>query len=292
MDYNNEFEDIETQILESADTFKLTLSSIRRLDKARSNKFILPLDYSNGDYDKFNSLIAKPFSFLRYNNAHFSVSLDINIDAMDWESEFGSDEIPYYKEILNIDNEYKKIEKRIIQKEVNTYERIKSLNKAYTLIDEHIKYIKTSFAEKTNKFKNQTYMSFLAERSVQNIMKLRESEKIAKRKIEVLKNSTFLKNPKKFFERAVKLYLGKTGQDIIDDMNTLGYQEFNDYKLALKYLFFLISFLDKNNKENKFNAPVLIITDRNIFDKGFEDIRLIKLIATHMFFHTIHIRRG
>ena len=123
------------KVLNKADTFKLTLSSIRRLDKARSNKFILPLDYSNGDYDKFKTLIDKPFSFLNYNGAHFSVSLDIDIDTISWEDEFDTDEMPYYKEISDIDSKYKKIEKRLIQKEVNTYERIKSLNKAYNFLN-------------------------------------------------------------------------------------------------------------------------------------------------------------
>ena len=87
----------------------------------------------------------------------------------------------------------------------------------------------------------------------------------------------------------LRLFLGETGLDIINDLETLGYTSRQDAKLGVTYLIFLLKILDNNN--DNFKSPVLLlpITITKYFTYNYEKIDMLRIMAGHMFIHIILI---
>jgi len=286
IDEEEEFLDVESKLNRSSKTLRLTRLAIKSLPKSISNKFILPLSIEKlEDKEKFDSLIDKPFSFLEYNGAKFSIDLETN-DVDGWDNK--NDTIMFHTLILNRIHAYEDIVKSLARKNNRRVDRILKLNKVYNKLGNHITYLKGNFSARSEKFGNNKYLKFIGERTITNIKKIRKSQDIAQRKINVLRNKRLDKKPKQFFERMLKLFLGETGNDIIIDLETLNYTSEADAKLGISYLIFLLDIIDSNDE---FTSPVLPILD-STFKDGFENIEMLKIIAGHMFIHTITIKKG
>ena len=130
----------------------------------------------------------------------------------------------------------------------------------------------------------------MASRTETNIKIIRDAEKIAKRKIEALRNKKLTTNPSLFFERAVKLYLGKTGKDIIKDLHVLGYTSPEDYKIAIDYLFFLLSLIEY--RKEKYISPIIPILAYDDFKFGYDKTEILKVLTGHMFIHTVTVSKN
>ena len=279
------FEEIESQLLSSSDTFKLTIKTIKKLDKDRTDKFVLPLERGkDGDIDKFEHLTKQPFSFLNYNGATFCVNLNTGIYS-DWDED--KDESIWISSVKRYYDLYSDNTKKINTKKTEIYERISKVSDSFKMLSEQIEYLKKQFEDRSKKFKNSTYVKFLGERTIKNIETVRTAESIAKRKLEVLKNKKLIKRPIAFFERAVTLYLGKTGEDIITDMYELGYTSKEIHIVAIDYLFFLLTILKLNEEGGHYTSPVLPILNGDSL--SYIESDLLRLMANHMFIHTINI---
>jgi hypothetical protein len=281
-----EFADIEKQLDEASKTLKLTISAIRRLHREKSDKFVLPL-YSD-DYKKFQDLTKQPFNFLSYNGAMFSVDLESKTSDL-WDDNTNKS---IFQDLWNQRiNHYDSVKAKIKNKKDIIKDRQKKIGKAYTKLGKQIDVLKANFEERASKFQNDNYLSFLAMRTSNNIKKIREAEAEAKRKIDILRNKKLTSNPEAFFKRAVTLFLGQTGRDILKDFETLGYGVSSDgAKLAISYLYFLMEIIEK--REEKFTAPILTVLSDNEFEFGFKNEKMLKIMAAHMFIHTVTLRKG
>ena len=279
-----EFERISKYINEGAATLRLNREAIKRMPKSKSNKFILPLDANKvEDLEKFMHLTKQPFSFLNYNGAQFSVNLNVSISVMMYDVESESKWLDF------VSTSIKGIEyaKHIIEtKKQKIIERQKRIGKAYHKLSDQIVYLKKQLEKKANRFPNATYTKFIASRTASNIKTVREAEEYSKRQLEVLKNKRLISNPSAFFTRAVTLFLGETGEDIIHDLEQLGYTNRDDYTLAIRYLYFM---LRKVNRDDDYVSPIIAIMDSDDFNNGFEKSPILKVIAGHMFVHTVSI---
>jgi len=282
------FEEIESRLLSSSDTFKLTIKTIKRLDKERTDKFVLPLERGkDGDVDKFEHLTKQPFSFLNYNGATFCVNLNTGIHS-DWDED--KDESVWISSVKRYYDLYSENTKKINTKKTEIYERISKVSDSFKVLSEQIDYLKKQFEDRSKKFKNSTYVKFLGERTIKNIETIRTAESIAKRKLEVLKNKNLIKRPIAFFERAATLYLGKTGEDIMTDMYKLGYTSKDIHILAIEYLFFLLKVVKLNEEGGHYTSPILpILNGEDTNSLSYIEPDLLRLMANHMFIHTINI---
>ena len=275
----DEFEKIDNALNHASKTLKLDLSAIRRLPKEKSNKFVLPLYESNpGDIERFNKLVEQPFSFLSYNNAMFSVNLynAIHTDNYSWQNLWDVHHDTYTNTINKIHDKEKEINDRCIK-----------INNIYNKLGDQIILMKESFVHRANKYKNPKMLRFIASRTETNINTIRVAEKLAKRKIEILSNKKLTSDPKSFFNRAVKLYLGKTGDDIINDFKVLNIVTNNDYCRSIEYLYFLMHMLE--SRSNKYIAPILPIIKDSVHPDGYKLSKILKVLAGHMFIHTISL---
>lgn len=282
-----EFADIDKYLTDASKTLKLNLRAIRTLHKAKSDKFVLPLYASDPkDVVKFTDLTEKPFNFLSYNGAMFSCDLisslrETWLDTADqsmWQSLWNE----------RIHN-YTKVKRDINVKRDNIATRQKKLGKVYNKLGKQIDAMKEQFIQRSEKYKNPKILRFMAGRTESNIKTIRAAERLAKRKIDILQSKKLTSRPIMFFERAVTLYLGKTGEDIIQDLFTLGYTSMEDHKLAIEYLFFLLRLIEE--RTDKFTSPVLPILSDKEFEFGFEKPEILKVLAGHMFIHTVTLSK-
>lgn len=280
---SKEFDIIDQNLNEASKTLKLDLKAIRRLHKDKSNKFVLPL-YENDkdDLEKFNKLVEQPFNFLSYNGAMFSVNLfsvitkSTNNSKNRYQDLWNSNKIVYNNVVDKIKEKQKIITDRIIK-----------INKVSNKLSLQVNEMKDNFIVRSEKYKNPKILRFIASRTESNIKTIRIAQSVAHRKIEVLRGKRLLNNPKQFFNRALRLYLGKTGNDIIQDFETLKIETTYEYCRAIEYLFFLINIIE--NRKDKFRSPMLPIIKRNDLPIGFEHSKLLKVIAGHMFIHTVSL---
>lgn len=286
IDEQESFDKMDKYLSEAKHTLKLNLKTIRTLDKEKSNKFVLPL-YSPMDNDKFNKLINQPFNFLVYNDSIFSVNLFTTIeDSWDqekkqsrWQKLFEECFLNYKNTKLDLDRKKKLIVNR----------RIK-IGEVYHKLGKQIDDMKQQFIERSKKYNNPKILRFMASRTETNIKIIRDAEKIAKRKIEVLRNKKLISEPALFFERAVKLYLGKTGKDIINDLHILAYTTPEDYKIATEYLFFLLSLIEF--RKEKYISPIIPVLKSEDFKFGYEKSEILKVLTGHMFIHTVTVSKN
>lgn len=286
VDEEEDFDKIDKYLFEAKYTLKLNLKTIRILDKEKSNKFVLPL-YSPTDIEKFNKLINQPFNFLVYNDSIFSVNLFTTIeDSWDqekkqskWQKLFEECFLNYKNTKLDIDRKKKLILNRQIK-----------IGEVYDKLGKQIEDMKNQFIERSKKYNNPKILRFMASRTETNIKIIRDAEKIAKRKIEALRNKKLTTDPSLFFERAVKLYLGKTGKDIIKDLHVLGYTSPEDYKMAIDYLFFLLSLIEY--RKEKYISPIIPILAYDDFKFGYDKTEILKVLTGHMFIHTVTVSKN
>jgi len=280
-----EDEKIDKYISEGVSTLRLTRKNIKKLSKARSNKFILPL-YSDkkDDIDKFMHLTKQPFSFLTYNNSMFSVNLTTDIRTL---MDDKKNKLTWIKLIEQNMTDFNHVSQKIELKKTRIKERQRKIGKAYHKLSKHIEYLKEQFTHKVRRFPNSVYIKFIGNRTIRNIEIVREAEVHAMRQLEVLKNKQLIKNPTAFFKRAVTLFLGETGKDIIKDLHNLGYTSRDDHNLAIAYLYYLLKIVNSN--DDNYTSPVIAILNKAILDIGFEKPPILKVIAGHMFIHTIMI---
>ena len=282
-----EYEKLEKYIDEGVNTLRLNRQTIKKLPKSKSNKFVLPLEIGkDGDSDKFYHLIKQPFSFLTYNNALFSVNINTGIDGM-WD-DFNDSNV-WDSLSKERQQELKSVETRIASKKQKINDRRKRLNKANNKLDDQIDYLKEQFEKKADKFKHSSYVTFIAARTTNNINTIREAQSYSKRVEKALKNKRLTSNPIAFFDRALTLFLGETGEDIIQDLETLGYTSKSDAELGIKYLFFLLKLVGR--RDDELISPLITITDLETFGVGYEKPEMIKVMAGHLFIHTVTISK-
>lgn len=286
IDEQESFDKIDKYLSEAKHTLKLNLKTIRTLDKEKSNKFVLPL-YSPMDIDKFNKLINQPFNFLVYNDSIFSVNLFTTIeDSWDQEKKQSKWQKLFEECFLN----YKNVKLDIDRKKKLILNRQIKIGEVYDKLGKQIEDMKKQFIERSKKYNNPKILGFMASRTETNIKIIRDAEKIAKRKIEALRNKKLTTNPSLFFERAVKLYLGKTGKDIIKDLHVLGYTSPEDYKIAIDYLFFLLSLIEY--RKEKYISPIIPILAYDDFKFGYDKTEILKVLTGHMFIHTVTVSKN
>jgi len=284
VDEEVEFERISKYIDEGVSTLRLNRETIKNMPKIKSNKFILPLEASKvEDIEKFMHLTKQPFSFLNYNGAQFSVNLNTGVLTM-WDD--AKDESKWLGLVTNNVKGVDHVKKLIETKKQKIIERQKRIGKAYHKLSDQIDYLKEQFEKKANRFPNASYTKFIASRTADNIKTVREAEAYSKRQLEVLKNKRLISNPIAFFERAVTLFLGETGVDIIHDLEQLGYTNRDDHTLAIRYLYFMLRIV---NRDDDYVSPIVAIMDSEEFNIGFEKSPILKVIAGHMFVHTVSI---
>lgn len=283
----DEYNRIENFIIDGASTLRLNRRTIFKLSKERTNKFVLPLEAGKkDDIDKFIHLTKQPFSFLNYNDAMFSVNLNTGLNTM-WNED--KDESAWNGLAQQSHSALNSVATRIASKKDKIIERRKRLNKANNKLDEQIEYLKEQFEKKAEKFQHSAYVKFIATRTANNIQTIREAQSYSKRVEKALKNKRLIKNPIAFFERALCLYLGDTGRDIIRDLETLGFTSRGDAELGIKYLLFLLKLVEK--REDELIAPIITITDLETFGVGYEQADMVKVMAGHMFIHTVTIHQ-
>jgi len=281
-----EYDRIENLILDGASTLRLNRRTIFKLSKERTNKFVLPLEAGKkDDIDKFIHLTKQPFSFLNYNDAMFSVNLNTGLQTM-WDED--KDESAWNSLAQQSHTALNSVAKRILSKKDKINERRKRIKKANNALDDQIIYLKEQFENKADRFKHSAYVKFIATRTANNIKTIREAQSYSKRVEKALKNKRLIKNPIAFFDRALCLYLGDTGRDIIHDLETLGYTSRSDAELGIKYLLFLLKLVEK--REDELIAPIITITDLKTFGVGYENADMVKVMAGHMFIHTVTIQ--
>ena len=286
IDEEEDFDKIDKYLSEAKHTLKLNLKTIRTLDKEKSNKFVLPL-YSPMDIDKFNKLINQPFNFLVYNDSIFSVNLFTTVeDSWDQEKKQSKWQKLFEECFLN----YKNVKLDIDRKKKLILNRQIKIGEVYDKLGKQIEDMKKQFIERSKKYNNPKILGFMASRTETNIKIIRDAEKIAKRKIEALRNKKLTTNPSLFFERAVKLYLGKTGKDIIKDLHVLGYTSPEDYKIAIDYLFFLLSLIEY--RKEKYISPIIPILAYDDFKFGYNKTEILKVLTGHMFIHTVTVSKN
>lgn len=279
-----QFENMEEHFARSSKTFKLSRKAIKALPKKISNKFILPLSMDKeSDIEKFNNLKEQPFSFLEYNGAKFSIDLQANT-ANSWDET--SDQLLWADLISERIQAHEKVLKSMNDRRTKRIKKMQKLNKIYNQLDTHIDYLKNQFTKKTEKYGNDKYIRFIGTRTVSNIKKIRESQTLAKTKLFALKNKRLYNDPKTFFDRMLKLFLGQTGIDIRNDLDTLQYTTRKDSEIGIQFLLFLLSIVE-NHKE--FTTPILPILSTEEFNIGFENTDMLKVMAGHMFINTITI---
>jgi len=282
-----EYQRIDTMIRNGANTLRLNRKTIFNLPKSISNKFVLPLEArKKDDIDKFMHLTKQPFSFLNYNDSMFSVNLNTGLHTM-WNDE--KDESAWNSLAQESHRALNSVATRIASKKEKINERRKKLNKANNKLDEQVSYLKEQFELKADKFKHSSYVGFIATRTANNITTIREAQSYSKRVEKALKNKRLIKDPKAFFNRALKLYLGKTGEDIINDLETLKYTSRSDAEHGIKYLLFLLKLVEK--REDELISPIITITDVASMGVGFEISEMVKVMAGHMFVHTVTIHK-
>lgn len=286
IDEQESFDKIDKYLSEAKHTLKLNLKTIRTLDKEKSNKFVLPL-YSPRDIDTFNKLINQPFNFLVYNDSIFSVNLFTTTeDSWDQEKKQSKWQKLFEECFLN----YKNVKLDIDRKKKLIVNRRIKIGEVYDKLGKQIEDMKKQFIERSKKYNNPKILRFMASRTETNIKIIRDAEKIAKRKIEALRNKKLTTNPSLFFERAVKLYLGKTGKDIIKDLHVLGYTSPEDYKIAIDYLFFLLSLIEY--RKEKYISPIIPILAYDDFKFGYDKTEILKVLTGHMFIHTVTVSKN
>jgi len=282
-----EYQRIDVMIRNGANTLRLNRKTIFNLPKSISNKFVLPLEASKkDDIDKFMHLTKQPFSFLNYNDSMFSVNLNTGLHTM-WDED--KDESAWNSLAQESHRALNSVATRIVSKINKINERRIKLNKANNTLDEQVIYLKEQFEHKASKFKHSTYVKFIATRTANNITTIREAQNYSKRVEKALKNKRLIKDPNAFFNRALKLYLGKSGEDIIQDLETLKYTSRSDAEHGIKYLLFLLKLVEK--REDDLIAPIITITDIADLGVGFEISEMVKVMAGHMFVHTVTIHK-
>ena len=281
-----EFHDVEEHLVRSSKTLKLSRIAIKNLPKSISDKFVLPMDMGKeGDFDRFNELKQQPFSFLEYNGAKFSINLSANTDNA-WDKM--NDQLVWADIITERLREFGNISNDMERRKIHRVEKMKKLNKVDTKLEKHIVYLKEEFEKKSEKFGNDKYINFLGSRTVSNIKKIRDSQEVAKRKLNSLKNKRLYNDPKAFFKRMIKLYLGETGRDILKDLKALGYTGKKDAQMAIEYFLFLLNIVESSKE---FTSPVLPLVSSKEFNVGFEEVDMMKVMCGHMFIHTITITK-
>jgi len=282
-----EYQRIDTMIRNGANTLRLNRKTIKKLPKTISNKFVLPLEASKkDDIDKFIHLTKQPFSFLNYNDSMFSVNLNTGLHTM-WDED--KDESAWNSLAQESHRALNSVATRIISKKDKITERRKKLHKANNKLDEQVTYLKEQFELKADKFQHSSYVKFIATRTANNIQTIREAQSYSKRVEKALKNKRLIKDPNAFFNRALKLYLGKSGEDIINDLETLGLTSRTDVEHGIKYLLFLLKLVEK--REDELISPIITITDIAELGVGFEISEMVKVMAGHMFVHTVTIHK-
>lgn len=281
------FQEIEDRLNRTAKTLKLSRIAIKNLPKSISNKFLLPLDMNkDGDYQKYLSLIEQPFSFLEYNGAKFSIDL-FAPTSKSWDD--GKDQLIWSSMVTETYTTFDNIRKEIQRRKDSRLDKMQKLNKVDNKLENHVKYLKDEFEKKAEKYGNDKYMQFIGSRTVSNIKKIRESQTIARNKLKALKNKRFINHPEAFFDRMLKLFLGETGSDIRKDLDTLGYNTRYDAEVGVTYLLFLLHIVQRNNS---YNAPVLPIMNNSEFNIGYDNLDMLKVMAGHMFIHTVSISKN
>jgi hypothetical protein len=284
IDEEQEFANIESHLERTSKTLKLSRVAIKNLPKSVSNKFVLPLDaMKEGDLDKFKGLIQQPFSFLEYNGSKFSI--DFTIPPKDGQGYMDSQHNTALKEYFR---QYQSIVTDMERRKKLRNDRMIKLNKVCNKLDEQVDYLKAEFEKKVERYGNDKYLKFVGSRTVNNLTKIREAQKTARTKIFTLKNKKLYTDPKAFFKRMLKLYLGETGKDILKDLKALGYTGKKDAEIGIEYFLFLLSVVEGNSG---YNSPVLPLVDNKTFNKGYDEIDMIKVIAGHMFIHTVSISK-
>lgn len=274
------FQEIEDRLNRTAKTLKLNRIAVKNLPKSISDKFILPLDASvEADFERFKGLISQPFSFLDYNGAKFSINLKLKKMKGSFIEKNQTSLIEYLRQFQNIKTDLER-------KEKYDKERIKKLKNVFKALEEHITQLKSDFEAKNKKFGNQSYLQFVGSRTINNIKKLREAQEMLNKKISVLENKKFYTDKKQFFKRMLKLYLGESGTDILNDLKNIGQTNKEVSEIGIVYFLFLLSIIEGNKG---YNSPVLPIIDQNDFDKGYTNTDVLRIMAGHMFIHTISI---
>ena len=288
IDEEKEFKDIEEYLKKSSKTFKLNRISIKNLPKSISNKFVLSLNSSNEeDLERFKKLIHQPFSFLEYNGAKFSIIFHIPSKSVldDIQQKLQIDNLIDSSLGINL-SLFFSIQKKLKLRQIRRNKKILKLNRIDNKLEKHANYLKKEFEKKVKKYGNDKYCRFISMRTIDNLTKIRESQKLAKAKIDVLRNKKLYTDPQTFFKRMLKLFLGETGSDIINDLETLGYTNRSDAEIGIEYLLFLLNIIDKNKN---FNLPILSIVNTENFNKAYEKVDILKVLAGHMFVHIILI---
>lgn len=289
---DQEFEKVEQELIDGSKSLKLDLRAIRVLHKEKSDKFVLPLKgYDWDDLAKWDELTKKPFKFLSYNDAMFSINLDFH-----WSNKRNIShltdkvKVEWYNLWATQYKHYTYATDKINGKKQSIISRRKKLKKVKEKLNTQVNELKTQFIERSKKYKNPKLLNFMAERTATNIKTIRSAEILADDKIRALEQKKLVKTPGQFFKRAVKLYLGRTGDDIIKDMTKLGLNSLKDYRTAIEYLYFLMNLIETN--EDKYFSPILPIFSIDEFDSGFVNLKLLKVIAGHMFIHTITLSKN
>lgn len=261
-------EDIGLQILESKHQFRLTRKSLKNLSKKKTNKFVLPFDISKvDDVEKFKKLCEKPFGFLLYNGAKFSMALK------------GTETKQIFKDNFAYEFFYS-TKKYLDDREAAHFEKVRTIDLNIKAIDAEIKRLKKDFENKIKAVGNEKFAKFLVGRTTANIKKLRETEKKLKRLYHVESNKQLL-NRIKFFERFAELYIGyDVTDDIIQDLSQLGYTSKKHYEEALCCLMAVLKLIESN--ENKLVAPTIVVD----YIK-YDNPEILMVIAGHLFINTI-----
>ncbi len=280
-----EYQKINSYIEDGAATLRLNRITIKELSKDRTNKFVLPLEAGRVvDIDKFMHLTKQPFSFLNYNGAQFSVNLTTGSHTM-WDE--SKDESLWNDLVTQGENGSKLIKTIIKAKKDYITERRLKLNKANNKLDEQVTYLKEQFEKKAEKFQHSAYVKFIATRTANNIKTIREAQSYSIRVEKALKNKRLTSNPIAFFERAVTLFLGETGEDIIRDLYNLGFTSREDHEFAIRYLYYMLRVVKE--AEDEYTSPIVAIMDKEYFNIGFKKSPIMRVIAGHMFVHTVNI---
>lgn len=286
-EFEREYKEIEERLKIGATKLRLTRRSIKSLSRRVSNKFVLPLDIADdGALEKFKTLTDKPFSFLEYNDAMFSVDLTTGVYDT-WDDV--KDQSMWFDLATKRRGEFKEASDHFMQKTRFFQNKIKQYVKVKAELVKEIDYLKSQFKNKADKFNNGKYLVFLSGRITSNIEKIRKAETIIDKKLNGMRNKKMVSDPLAFFNRMIKLYFGESGEDMLNDLNVLGLNTLSNASFSIKCIIFLLSVMDR---EDKFKAPVIVISQKDKKEdepNEYGDIEILKVLAGHMFVHTVTI---
>lgn len=304
----NDFDEIESSLELAKFSFRHDLKSLKKLSRANLDKFVLPLDGREKEQrQKFQELSKQPFSFLEYNGSRFVPSIFMTQNQfIDFSGIADPFSYPYYFDRVGEQNKIFTDVKTDMRRKLEYYRsqltKLHDVKIETTLEKDRMK---EQFLEIARKFKNSNYINFAGSRAVENIEKMNKAINILDHKIDILRKKRLRVNPAGFAKRAIRLYFGKTGSDIVEDITTLGLKQtlyVNEFLLNSAHMF--LRLIDQNKDSNwMYKTPALVILDNevlfknggNVYGSVFRHIgcnsetvrNILQIFAGHLFFRTV-----